>query len=115
MRSHQRKHSCDWKRELHGWFTDVPGTLQGLSDYPTLKAPTSINKLKSQGGWVVFQNIDGLNVLGGGTFDGQGTVAWSKNNCAKTGKCYSLPAVSPNAGINVSTQRSQFILVRICF
>ena len=57
----------------------------------TLQAPAEPEKLKSQDGWVIFQNIDGLSVSGGGTFDGQGSIAWSKNDCAKTGKCNSLP------------------------
>ncbi|PRQ52566.1 putative glycosidase [Rosa chinensis] len=57
----------------------------------TLQAPAEPEKLKSQDGWVVFQNVDKLSVFGGGTFDGQGKLAWSKNNCAKTGKCNSLP------------------------
>ncbi|KAK2986007.1 hypothetical protein RJ640_002863 [Escallonia rubra] len=56
----------------------------------TLKAPTDLNKLKSQDGWIVLQNIDGLTLVGG-TFDGQGSTAWAENNCAKTGKCNSLP------------------------
>lgn len=60
----------------------------------TLKAPTVMNKKKSQDGWLAFLNIDGLTVLGGGAFDGQGSVAWASNDCAKTGKCNSLPAVS---------------------
>ncbi|ONI18231.1 hypothetical protein PRUPE_3G203800 [Prunus persica] len=44
----------------------VKGTLQALAEP---------EKLKSQDGWVVFQNIDGLTVSGGGTFDGQGSIA----------------------------------------
>ncbi|KAJ0052557.1 hypothetical protein Pint_01891 [Pistacia integerrima] len=58
----------------------------------TLKAPTVMNKMNSQDGWLAFLDIDGLTVLGGGTFDGQGSAAWASNNCAKTGKCNSLPA-----------------------
>ncbi|KAJ8428326.1 hypothetical protein Cgig2_014217 [Carnegiea gigantea] len=37
------------------------------------------------------KNIDRLAVLGGGTFDCQGRLAWKNNNCAKTGIC-NLPA-----------------------
>ncbi|CAL2249220.1 unnamed protein product [Prunus armeniaca] len=44
----------------------VEGTLQALAEP---------EKLKSQDGWVVFQNIDGLTVSGGGTFDGQESMA----------------------------------------
>lgn len=59
-----------------------------------LRAPTDLNKHKSQDGWIVFQYINGLTVFGGGKFDGQGSVAWALNDCAKTGKCSSLPIVS---------------------
>ncbi|KAF5746150.1 exopolygalacturonase GBGA-like [Tripterygium wilfordii] len=54
-------------------------------------APVDVNKFKSQDGWIVFQNIDRLRVVGRGKFDGQGEQAWAKNDCAKTGKCNSLP------------------------
>uniref|UniRef100_A0A7N2MBB6 Polygalacturonase n=1 Tax=Quercus lobata TaxID=97700 RepID=A0A7N2MBB6_QUELO len=54
-------------------------------------APIDLNKFNPQDHWTVFQNIDGLMVSGGGTFDGQGSLAWSQNNCAKTGICDSLP------------------------
>lgn len=57
-----------------------------------LKAPTDLNKLKSQDGWIVFQQVDAMT-LSGGVFDGQGKVAWSQNNCAQTGKCSNLPIV----------------------
>ncbi|KAI4378250.1 hypothetical protein MLD38_015754 [Melastoma candidum] len=57
----------------------------------TLVAPSELNKVKSQGAWVIFQNIDGLTMSGGGTFDGQGAVAWSKNGCQRGGMCDSLP------------------------
>lgn len=69
----------------------APITIQSQGNW---KAPTDLNKLKSQDGWIVFQNIDALT-LSGGTFDGQGEIAWSQNDCAKTGKCSSLPIVNP--------------------
>lgn len=60
----------------------------------TLKAPTVTDQKKAQDGWVAFKRINGLTVLGGGVFDGQGSAAWASNNCARTGKFNSLPAVS---------------------
>ncbi|KAG6724622.1 hypothetical protein I3842_03G266900 [Carya illinoinensis] len=54
-------------------------------------APTDLNIFKSQNGWMVFQNIDRLMVSGTETFNDQGSLAWSQNNCAKTGTCNSLP------------------------
>ncbi|KAJ8428324.1 hypothetical protein Cgig2_014215 [Carnegiea gigantea] len=53
----------------------------------TVRGPSSLNTSNSQDGWMVFKNIDQLTVLGGGTFDGQGRLAWKNNNCAKTGVC----------------------------
>ncbi|CAK7349086.1 unnamed protein product [Dovyalis caffra] len=57
----------------------------------TLKAPADPRQL--HGEWVVFRNVEQLTVSGDGIFDGQGPTAWSVNNCAKTGKCNSLPTV----------------------
>ncbi|KAJ9172901.1 hypothetical protein P3X46_016094 [Hevea brasiliensis] len=64
---------------------DITFKLEG-----TLKAPTNPGDL---GGdcWVRFRDVDGLKVSGGGTFDGQGEVAWKQNNCAKTANCKALP------------------------
>jgi len=58
----------------------------------TLRAPSSLKPFNSQDGWIAFKNTDRLTVLGGGTFDGQGRIAWKNNNCAKTGSC-DLPTV----------------------
>ncbi|KAG6724616.1 hypothetical protein I3842_03G266400, partial [Carya illinoinensis] len=75
-----------------------PLTFQGPCKAPVsvqvqgnVLAPTYLNIFKSQNGWMVFQNIDRLMVSGTGTFDCQGSLAWSQNNCAKTGTCNSLP------------------------
>ncbi|KAF8414205.1 hypothetical protein HHK36_002205 [Tetracentron sinense] len=56
-----------------------------------VKAPADPSKF-TEDGWVVFCSIDALTLSGGGTFDGQGSTAWSQNDCAKTGKCQLLPA-----------------------
>ncbi|XP_065622940.1 exopolygalacturonase [Quercus suber] len=50
-----------------------------------------IESFKGKDGWVVFKRIDSLTVLGSGVFDGQGQMAWQKNNCAKKYNCGILP------------------------
>jgi len=82
----------------NGKYMVGPLTFQGPCKAPVsvqvqgnILAPTDLNIFKSQNGWMVFQNIDRLMVSGTGTFDGQGSLAWSQNNCAKTGTCNSLP------------------------
>ncbi|KAJ6873903.1 hypothetical protein NC651_032674 [Populus alba x Populus x berolinensis] len=60
----------------------------------TLKAPADPKRLRDD--WVALRDVEGLTVSGGGIFDGQGAIAWSVNNCAETGKCNSLPTVSPH-------------------
>eukprot|EP00257_Ricinus_communis_P022771 XP_015582597.1 exopolygalacturonase clone GBGA483-like [Ricinus communis] len=57
-----------------------------------IKAPVDIDRFQLQDGWIVFKNINGLQVFGGGTFDGQGSIHWSKYNCVRTGRCKSLPS-----------------------
>ncbi|KAF8409675.1 hypothetical protein HHK36_005754 [Tetracentron sinense] len=81
-----------------GTYATGPVKFQGPCKAPVgilvkgiLKAPTDLNKFKSEDGWIVFQNIDRLTLSGGGIFDGQGASAWAQNDCAKTGKCNSLP------------------------
>ncbi|KAJ4830378.1 hypothetical protein Tsubulata_041234 [Turnera subulata] len=55
----------------------------------TLKAPIDPSSLGDS--WVTFAYIDRLTLSGGGTFDGQGQVAWSMNNCGKNKNCMQLP------------------------
>ncbi|XP_039160954.1 exopolygalacturonase [Eucalyptus grandis] len=55
-----------------------------------LQAPADPSRFKTDG-WVVFQRIDGLTVSGGGTFDGQGKIAWGQNDCDKNTNCRTLP------------------------
>ncbi|KAL3714631.1 hypothetical protein ACJRO7_006521 [Eucalyptus globulus] len=54
-----------------------------------LLAPPELSRFKTDG-WVVFHNIDGLTMLGG-TFDGQGKMAWAQNDCIKNKNCRMLP------------------------
>ncbi|ERN16472.1 hypothetical protein AMTR_s00052p00215380 [Amborella trichopoda] len=51
-----------------------------------VKASTDMTKYPLDN-WIVFQYVDGLVVAGGGTFDDQGTSAWSLNQCPKKAHC----------------------------
>ncbi|KAI6697591.1 hypothetical protein NL676_017710 [Syzygium grande] len=70
----------------------------------TLKAPADPAQMKTDG-WVTFQNVDQFTLSGGGTFDGQGKTAWTKNDCSKKMDCKNLPI--PN---NLSSLYLQFLL-----
>ncbi|XP_058111789.1 exopolygalacturonase-like [Magnolia sinica] len=54
-----------------------------------VKAP-GLEKFESDS-WIEFQYVNGLMVTGGGTFDGQGALAWPHNQCPKMKKCKLLP------------------------
>ncbi|KAJ0988123.1 hypothetical protein J5N97_006479 [Dioscorea zingiberensis] len=56
----------------------------------TLKASTDLKRYPSDV-WVQFGWLDGLILTGGGTFDGQGALAWPFNKCPKQKKCKLLP------------------------
>ncbi|KAH0935188.1 hypothetical protein HID58_012305 [Brassica napus] len=58
-----------------------------------LKASTDLSKYRSGGGWIEFGWINGLTLTGGGTFDGQGALAWPFNNCTTDSHCKLLPTV----------------------
>ncbi|ONI26777.1 hypothetical protein PRUPE_1G045000 [Prunus persica] len=60
----------------------VRGTLQALADAGQLTRPDT---------WVGFQYIDMLTLSGGGTFDGQGALAWGQNDCHKNKNCKPIP------------------------
>ncbi|CAJ1953079.1 unnamed protein product [Sphenostylis stenocarpa] len=56
----------------------------------TIQAPQDPNQLNGDTQWIKFTYIDFLTLSGAGTFDGQGTIAWNQNNCAKTKDCKKL-------------------------
>ncbi|XP_010556723.1 PREDICTED: exopolygalacturonase clone GBGE184-like [Tarenaya hassleriana] len=43
--------------------------------------------------WILFERVDNLVLNGGGTFDGQGEIAWRDHACKKRGNC-KLPPTS---------------------
>ncbi|KAJ3709203.1 hypothetical protein LUZ61_012908 [Rhynchospora tenuis] len=67
-------------------FNSITVSLQGV-----LKASTDLNKFVSGDDWVEFSFFNGLKLKGGGTFDGQGSSSWSKNQCPNKKNCKVLP------------------------
>ncbi|XP_051151857.1 exopolygalacturonase-like [Andrographis paniculata] len=66
----------------------APVTIQATG--AQLVAPEDPQLFKSQNSWFQFQTINALTMIGG-SFDGKGELAWKQNDCAKTGKCGSIP------------------------
>ncbi|ESQ49242.1 hypothetical protein EUTSA_v10020501mg [Eutrema salsugineum] len=58
-----------------------------------LKAPPNwLGGGKPHCGWLEFEKLTDFTINGNGAiFDGQGAIAWKVNDCAKTGKCNTLP------------------------
>ncbi|PQP95355.1 hypothetical protein Pyn_01128 [Prunus yedoensis var. nudiflora] len=54
-----------------------------------LQAPTDGSKLTKKDTWVGFEHVNMLSLSGGGNFDGQGALSWSKNDCNKNKNCKS--------------------------
>ncbi|XP_058748339.1 polygalacturonase-like [Vicia villosa] len=50
-------------------------------------SPKNPYNLNGQDQWVRFKYINFLTLSGKGTFDGQGEMAWKKNNCGKNTNC----------------------------
>ena len=60
----------------------------------TVLAQTDLSEYVN-GQWFAIQNIDGLVLEGGGTFDGRGNESWRYNDCGGQAACNSLlPPVS---------------------
>lgn len=57
-----------------------------------LKAPTDMSSLYADS-WINFRYVDRLTVSGGGSLDGEGAIAWPRNECKKNPNCQSLPTV----------------------
>ncbi|CAN6551891.1 unnamed protein product [Malus baccata var. baccata] len=55
-----------------------------------LQAPADGGKLTKPDTWVAFEHINMLTLYGGGTFDGQGALAWKLNDCNKNKDCKSI-------------------------
>ncbi|WCJ25303.1 Pectin lyase-like superfamily protein [Euphorbia peplus] len=69
--------------ELHGpCKTDIRLEIKG-----NVKAPLGLDGDR----WIYFKNIDRFKMFGHGTLDGQGILAWKKNNCAQDPNCKPLP------------------------
>ncbi|XP_018486749.1 exopolygalacturonase clone GBGA483-like [Raphanus sativus] len=63
-----------------------------LEMHGNMKAPATVGATKPNSGWIDFTNLADFTLNGNGAiFDGQGSLAWKANDCAKTGKCNSLP------------------------
>ncbi|KAF5462455.1 hypothetical protein F2P56_018460, partial [Juglans regia] len=61
---------------------EVQGTIQATSDVSEYSSPE----------WFSFENLNGLLLNGGGTFDGQGATVWKYNDCKQNSNCQILPA-----------------------
>lgn len=87
-----------------GVYLMGPVIFQGpcSSPYPivvqikgTLLAQTDLSLYTSEE-WIMFENINGLIVIGGGTLDGQGQSVWKYSDCDVNDDCQRMPMVSIN-------------------
>ncbi|KAG2719459.1 hypothetical protein I3760_03G268400 [Carya illinoinensis] len=56
-----------------------------FQNHGTIQAPADPSKFKDF--WIQIIHVDGFTLSGGGTFDGQGQLAWKSNNCANDANC----------------------------
>ncbi|KAI4364461.1 hypothetical protein MLD38_020550 [Melastoma candidum] len=56
----------------------------------TLLAQTDLSLYTSEE-WILFENINGLTIIGGGTLDGQGKAAWKYSDCEVNDNCQRMP------------------------
>lgn len=73
-------------------LTPRPITIQVVG---TVLATTDISEYEN-GEWLMFDDIAGLKLIGGGTFDGQGKDSWAQTeNCeTASSSCVRAPSVS---------------------
>jgi len=72
--------------------TPEPVTIQVVG---TIVAPTDLSEYVDSE-WLLFEDMDGIKLLGGGTFDGVGMESWlTASNCVDIpfGTCIRNPAV----------------------
>nr|GMD24851.1 polygalacturonase-like [Ipomoea batatas] len=63
-----------------------------LQIHATLKAPLDLKTLDPKKEWLTIQYVDNFTLSGGGILDGQGAIAWLRNDCGRTiGSCNKLP------------------------
>ncbi|XP_027925383.1 polygalacturonase-like [Vigna unguiculata] len=56
----------------------------------TIQAPQDPNQFDGEAQWIKFTYVNFLTISGGGTFDGQGAIAWNQNDCAQNKICKKL-------------------------
>ena len=56
----------------------------------TIQAPQDPNAITKDLEWINIHDLNGFTLSGHGIFDGQGKVAWTKNECTKTALCSKL-------------------------
>ncbi|MCI05512.1 polygalacturonase, partial [Trifolium medium] len=76
-------------------LTPGPVTIQVVG---TVLATTDISEYENSE-WLMFQHIEGLKLIGGGTFDGQGQSSWEHNQDCEadpTDQCVRSPSDCQN-------------------
>ncbi|ONI26776.1 hypothetical protein PRUPE_1G044900 [Prunus persica] len=75
-----------------------------------LHAPTDGSRPTKKDTWVGFEHVNMLSLSGGGTFDGQGALSWSKNDCNKNKNCKSNAI---NLRFNITNSTVQDIITSL--
>lgn len=64
-----------------------------LQVHGTVQAPKDPNGISKDMEWIMVEYLDGFTLSGSGTFDGQGAMAWTKNDCRSAAMCNKLANV----------------------